>query len=161
MQVRLVFALGHCHRQQIWCRGVCFFKQKIKLKKEKIKVSENKSSMADTACVCDCHLLTVAEYFKWGRKMLHNCKIQKSALFLQATRDREDLQYIDPSDRQLQREVNTEKFTVLVSFLFFLFLFLCSSKGGVSSVTVFNSSASWAATFHFGGTSACWLFLFP
>ncbi|XP_076465976.1 tyrosine-protein phosphatase non-receptor type 9-like [Babylonia areolata] len=29
------------------------------------------------------------------------------------TREQEDLQFIDPSDRQLQREVNTEKFTVL------------------------------------------------
>ena len=40
-----------------------------------------------------------------------------------------------------------------------LSLSLCSSIGGVAYVTVFNSSATWAATFHLWGTSACWLFL--
>ena len=51
-----------------------------------------------------------------------NGQWHSSCFFLQATRDREDLQFIDPSDRQLQREISTEKFTVLVKDLF-LFLF--------------------------------------
>lgn len=53
---------------------------------------------------------------------------------LQATREREDLQFVDPSDRQLQREINTEKFTVLVSCLYlnmFVLLPFYIYEGGV------------------------------
>ena len=39
-----------------------------------------------------------------------------------------------------------------------LLLLLRSFIGGVAYVTVFNSSATWAAHSVFGGTSACWLF---